>query len=97
MGILGKLFKTVLKEAAEQIYSSSWFESKTDEDLSTLYEEKRQQWLKSGDDLDRWESIHKEMEIINDEMVKRSNERYEREHPDAKPAHWTDKNRWEKD
>ena len=54
----------------------------SDEELAFEYEELRLSWLKDGDSGKR-----NKMYRINDEMVKRANEKYEKEHPNAKPRH----------
>lgn len=56
--------------------------SATDDELASNYEKLRLSWLKDGDDVKRYD-----MDRINAEMVKRANEKYEKEHPDAKPIH----------
>ncbi len=54
----------------------------SDEELATEYETRRLEWLKDGGG-DRTN----EMERLNDEMVRRSNEKYEKEHPNAEARH----------
>jgi hypothetical protein len=72
MGLFGNLFKSDLE---------IWFETASDEELSDGYEERRLEWLKKGGDKTP------EMKKIANEMVRRSNEKYEKEHPNAKPRH----------
>ncbi len=99
MGFFRSLLKMAGKEVINQIYSQDWFSTKSDEDLSNLYESKRQEWLKSAYDIEKAEALREEMYTIDHEMVRRSNEKYAREHPDDGKPHrrWTDANRWEKD
>lgn len=54
----------------------------SDDELASDYEELRLSWLKDGDSDKR-----NKMYRIDEEMVKRANEKYEKEHPDAKPRH----------
>lgn len=73
MGLFGNLFKSAFE---------IWLETASDEQLEMGYEERRLNWLKNG-------SGYKtpEMQKIGNEMVRRSNERYEKEYPNAKPRH----------
>jgi len=61
---------------------ANWLETASDEELSNSYEERRLEWLKNshGD-------ITPEMSRINDEIVRRMNEKYEIEHPNAEARH----------
>lgn len=70
----------------------------TDKQLEDEYEKRRLKWLKSRYRR-RHGDITKKMEMLNDEMSRRTGERvdaYLKKHH-KKPINWTDKNRWEKD
>lgn len=54
----------------------------SDEELADEYEKKRLEWLKNGGGGRSYE-----MERINDEMIRRSNEKYEKDHPNAEARH----------
>lgn len=73
MGFLGNLFKSTF---------DIWLENASYEELADGYEKRRQAWLKEGAG-----DKTPEMRRIDSEMVRRSNEKYEREHPNAKPVH----------
>lgn len=60
----------------------NWLETASDEELDDGYEERRLEWMK-----DTHGDITPEMSKINDEMVRRMNERYEKEHPNAEARH----------
>lgn len=60
----------------------NWLKTASDEELEDGYEERRLEWLKNSHG-DRTP----EMRRIDDEMVRRMNETYRREHPDAQPRH----------
>ena len=73
MGLFCNLFKSAFE---------SWLETASYEELADGYEERRLDWLKKGDG-----DTTPEMRKINNEMVRRSNEKYEKEHPNAEPRH----------
>ncbi|MDD9271495.1 hypothetical protein ACFPES_31115 [Paenibacillus sp. GCM10023248] len=73
MGLFGDLFKSGFENLLD---------TASDEELADEYETRRLEWLKDGGG-DRTN----EMERLNDEMVRRSNEKYEKEHPNAKARH----------
>ena len=73
MGLFSNFFKSAFE---------SWLETASYEELADGYEGKRLDWLKKGDG-----DITSEMRRINNEMVRRSNEKYEKEHPNAEPRH----------
>lgn len=58
------------------------FGPQTDEDLVADHERLRLLWLETGD-----ERIHDAMDTIDQKMVKRSNKRYQKEHPDTETRH----------
>lgn len=57
-----------------------WLETASYEDLLEGYEQRRQAWIRSGAG-DRTP----QMERIDDEIVRRMNERHRLEHPNAQP------------
>lgn len=73
MGLFGDFFKGAFE---------NWLETASDEELAKGYEERRLDWLKKGGG-----DKTPEMRRIDNEMVRRSNEKYEKEHPNAKPRH----------
>lgn len=73
MGLFGDLFKSAFE---------IWLEKSSDDELADGYEERRLEWLNKGAG-----DKTSEMERINNEMVKRMNEKYEKENPNAKPRH----------
>lgn len=73
MGFFGNLFKSAF---------DIWLENASYEELADGYEKRRQAWIKEGTG-----DKTPEMRRIDSEMVRRSNEKYEREHPNAKPVH----------
>lgn len=56
----------------------NWLETASDKELDDEYEKRRLEY--HGD-------VTYEMDRINDEMVRRMNEKYEKEHPNAEPRH----------
>ena len=72
MGLFDRLFGTV------DGFSESWLTSASDEELADEYEKRR---------LECHGNVTYEMNRINDEMIKRMNEQYEKEHPNAEPRH----------
>ncbi len=75
MGIFNKLFGT---SGTENDFSESWLMSASDEELNDEYEKRR---------LDCHGDITDEMDQLNAEMVRRMNEQYENEHPNAEPVY----------
>lgn len=73
MGLFGDFFKNSFE---------NWLETVSDEELADGYEERRLDWLKKGVG-----DITPEMRRINNEMVRRSNEKYEKEHPNVEAKH----------
>lgn len=73
MGLLGDFFKNSFEK---------WLETVSYEELADGYEERRLDWLKKGGG-----DITPEMRRINNEMVRRSNEKYEKEHPNVEAKH----------
>ena len=86
MGFLGDLFKDPFDK---------WIENASDEELSSEYENYRQQWISNNEKgIGNGEPLP-EMDKINSEMGRRSKERWEKD-PNRDPNYrWTDKNRWE--
>ena len=74
-----------------------WLESASDDELSNAYEEKRQEHIKNG--FPNNEPRSAEMERINAEMRKRSEEKWENSpHRNTDPNYrWTDEARWDRD
>lgn len=69
-----------------------WLKSASDEELDAGYEEKRQEWIKTGFNGNGERSP--EMEKINKEINKRSAEKW-KNNPNRDPNfHWSDKGRW---
>lgn len=62
-------------------FSSKWFETVSDEDFYAEREPVRQAYCRGEQGA---ESL---LNRFNNEEIKRLNEKYEREHPDAKPRH----------
>ena len=58
-----------------------WVNTASYEELAEGYENRRKESMKKDG------RRTSEMEIINNEMVRRSNEKYKKEHPNAKPVH----------
>ena len=89
MGIFGKLLKNSFEK---------WVESATQEELSTAYEKKRQQWIKDGFNGGTGEKTLK-MKRLNNEIAKRVAEKWENDPRRNKDPNyrWTDTNRWDKD
>ncbi|NHN29654.1 hypothetical protein [Paenibacillus agricola] len=73
MGLFGKLFKSSFENLLD---------TASDEELADEYETRRLVLLKDGGGDRTYE-----MERLNDEMVRRSNEKYEKEHPNAETRH----------
>lgn len=73
MGLFCNLFKNSFE---------NWLEEASDEELADGYENRRLDWLKNGGGDRTYE-----MKRIDNEMVRRANEKYEKEHPDSKPRH----------
>lgn len=73
MGLFGRFFKNNFENLLD---------TASDEELADEYETRRLEWLKDGGG-DRTN----EMERLNDEMVRRSNEKYEKEQPNAEARH----------
>ena len=78
MGLLGNIFKIIV--------SGNLLASASDEELSESYEKLRLEWLK--DQNERTNQIKRNnMHVIDREMVRRANEKYEKEHPNAETQH----------
>lgn len=60
----------------------NWLETASDEELDDGYEQRRLEWMK-----DNHGDITPEMSKINGEMVRRMNEKYQKEHPNAEVRH----------
>jgi hypothetical protein len=73
VGLFSKLFNN---------NGENWLEMASYEELADGYEKRRLEWLKNGGGDRTYE-----MNRINDEMVRRSNEKYEKEHPNAESRH----------
>lgn len=75
----------------------SWIGTASDEDLADGYEQRRQQWLK--DDCGGNGEKTYEMKKINNEMDRRSAEKWENDPRRNRDPNfrWTDANRWDKD
>lgn len=74
--VINKLFQN-----SDDLFED-WLKTASDQELDDGYEERRLEWLKNnhGD-------ITPEMQRINDEMTRRMNEKYEKEHPNAEVRH----------
>ena len=88
MGFFSELFKSSFDK---------WLEGASDSELSDGYEERRQDWMKSGFGGDGEPT--QEMKRINNEMSRRSAEKWENDpRRNRDPNYrWTDANRWDKD
>lgn len=75
MGLFGNIFKRVFA-----------CKKQSDEELADEYEEIRLEWLKDGDERTN-QMKRNEMYRLDHEMVRRSNEKYEKEHPNAETRH----------
>ena len=75
----------------------SWLESASDDELSDEYEQKRQEWMKTGYGGNGEKTF--EMKQINHEMSRRSAEKWENNPNRNRDPNfrWTDANRWDKD
>ena len=63
-------------------YGHKWFESISDEELDAEREQIRQDIYCNGD----W-SKEGLLNLFDNEQVRRMNEKFQKEHPDAKPRH----------
>lgn len=70
-------FSNIFRSAFEKMLDTA-----SDEELSDEYETRRLEWLKNGTGYKT-----KEMQDIDGEMIRRMNEKYEKEHPNAKARH----------
>lgn len=73
MGFIEKFFRNTFE---------SWLKTASYDELADGYESRRLEWLKNGGG-----DKTPEMQRINSEMVMRSNEKYEKENPNAKTRH----------
>lgn len=64
-------------------YSNKWFESVSDEELYAEREPVRKRARENGGNEDAERLLNR----FNNEEIRRMNEKYEKEHPDAKPRH----------
>lgn len=62
-------------------YSKRWFENVSDEEFYSEREQIRQAFCR-GD-----ERAEKLLDLFNNEEIRRMNEKYEKENPNAKPRH----------
>jgi len=87
MGFLGNLFKSSFE---------NWLENASDEDLADGYEERRQDWMKTGFGGNGEKTP--EMKRIDAEMNKRTAKKWEKDPRRNKDPNyrWTDANRWDK-
>ena len=76
---------------------TDWLESASDDELSDGYEQRRQEWMKTGFGVDGEKTP--EMKQINREMSRRSAEKWENDPNRNRDPYfrWTDANRWDKD
>lgn len=74
-----------------------WIENASDEELSDGYEERRQEWARTGFGGNGEKTS--EMERINSEMNRRAAEKWENNpNRNTDPYfRWTDENRWDRD
>ena len=74
-----------------------WISSATDDELEAAYEERRQQWLKNGQNGTGIKTP--EMMKIDSEMSRRSAIKWQNDPKRSRDKNyrWTDANRWEKD
>ena len=76
--------------------STSSFSSLSDDELQTKREKVRLDYCSSGNSFEKAVQLEKELDRFDNEMRRRANERFEKEHPNGVPdAHWTDENRWD--
>lgn len=53
-------------------------------------------YCSSGNSFEKAVQLEKELDRFDNEMRRRANERFEKEHPNGVPdAHWTDESRWD--
>lgn len=70
------------KEVLKYINPSLYYSIMPDEELSEEREQIRKKWLSSCDT-----NLHKTMDLIDCIQLNRMNERFRKEHPDAKDRH----------
>lgn len=76
--------------------STSSLSSLSDDELQTKREKVRLDYCSSGNSFEKAVQLEKELDRFDNEMRRRANERFEKEHPNGVPdAHWTDENRWD--
>lgn len=86
------LFNGFLKSSFEK-----WLESASDEELADGYEERRVEWLRTGQGGTGEKTT--EMKMIDREMSRRSAIKWENDPRRSRDPNfrWTDANRWDKD
>ncbi len=74
-----------------------WLETASDDELENAYEERRQQWLKDGQNGTGLKTP--EMKRIDSEISRRSAIKWENDPRRSRDPNfrWTDANRWDKD
>ena len=70
------------KKKGPKKYSQAWFRSISDEEFYAEREPVRIAAVYKGD-----KAAEIRLDRFNDEEIRRLNEKYEKEHPDAKPRH----------
>ena len=76
--------------------STSSLASLSDDELETEREKVRLDYCSSGNSFEKAVQLEKKLNRFDNEMRRRTNERFEKEHPNGVPdVHWTDENRWD--
>jgi len=88
MGLFSNLFKSSFEK---------WLESASDKELEDGYEERRVEWMRTGQGGTGEKTP--EMKMIDREMSRRSAIKWKNDPRRSKDPHfrWTDANRWDKD
>ncbi len=92
---VGTIIAVLTRKSTDEF--GDWLESASDDELSEGYEQRRQEWMRTGFGGNGEKTP--EMEQIDREMSKRSAEKWENDPRRNRDPHfrWTDANRWDKD
>lgn len=95
--VFGTLVAVFTSKNKDEDEFDNWLESALDDELSDGYEQRRQEWARTGYGGDGEKTP--EMKRIDREMSRRSAEKWENDPRRSKDPNfrWTDANRWDKD
>ena len=89
--VLGGIITTAVflssrdNEVFDMNFSNRWLKNATDDELASARESVRERY--TTDDINEAGKIYNTLHRFDIEMIKRDNEKYEKEHPDSEPVY----------